>query len=272
MQVAAYPAKRAGASEPLGGLERSTHEHRPQGPLFHRHDVEAYRPPPGAGPRQQGRGDQRQPLLLAVVHGLESRVQVAAQLHLDDREHLAFGRNDVDFAATGADVARQDTVALSLQRAHGRVLPFPAEEDAAPVALRPGCPRSAHVPIGARRVWSGNDGEGINAAFLQAPASRGTTRAMDLTDADVRKVAALARLGLTDAEVAALRGDLNGILDYVAKLSELDTDDVEPTSHVVAIASALRPDEVTSRPAPEDAVANAPRREETFFVVPSIIE
>lgn len=95
---------------------------------------------------------------------------------------------------------------------------------------------------------------------------------MDLTDADVRKVAALARLGLSEAETAALREDMNGILDYVRKLEELDTDAVEPTSHVVAIEKALRSDEVRNQPAPDDAVSNAPRREKTFFVVPSIIE
>ncbi|MFT4570251.1 MAG: aspartyl-tRNA(Asn)/glutamyl-tRNA(Gln) amidotransferase subunit C [Hyphomicrobiaceae bacterium] len=111
-----------------------------------------------------------------------------------------------------------------------------------------------------------------NAAILQAHSTRGNTRAMDLTDADVRKVASLARLGLSETEIADLRNDMNGILDYVAKLSELDTEGIEPTSHVVTIKRALRKDVVTNEPCPEDAVANAPRREKTFFAVPTIIE
>ena len=60
---------------------------------------------------------------------------------------------------------------------------------------------------------------------------------MELSEAEVRNVATLARLDLSDSEVASLAKDMNQILSYVAKLSELDTDNVEPTSHVVEMST-----------------------------------
>jgi aspartyl-tRNA(Asn)/glutamyl-tRNA(Gln) amidotransferase subunit C len=65
---------------------------------------------------------------------------------------------------------------------------------------------------------------------------------------------------------------MSAMLDFVAKLNELNTDDVAPTVQVAAPTSALRPDEVTCSSQPEDAVANAPHTENHYFVVPSIIE
>jgi len=89
---------------------------------------------------------------------------------------------------------------------------------------------------------------------------------------EVLHVATLARLKLDDAEVARLSDDLSSILSYVEKLGELDTSDVEPTSHVVSVEAPFRDDEVTNTPDAEAALANAPRREGAFFVVPAIIE
>jgi aspartyl-tRNA(Asn)/glutamyl-tRNA(Gln) amidotransferase subunit C len=95
---------------------------------------------------------------------------------------------------------------------------------------------------------------------------------MELTQEQARHVAKLARLDLTDEEIENLAADMAEVLTYVGKLAELDTDGIEPTASVVAHENPLRRDEVTSTPKPNDAVANAPRSEETFFVVPSIIE
>ena len=85
-------------------------------------------------------------------------------------------------------------------------------------------------------------------------------------------MARLARLGLRDDEIDSLAADLNRVLDYVGKLDELDTDAVEPTAQVVAANTTMRDDEVLSGDDPDSAVANAPNRNETFFVVPRIIE
>jgi aspartyl-tRNA(Asn)/glutamyl-tRNA(Gln) amidotransferase subunit C len=95
---------------------------------------------------------------------------------------------------------------------------------------------------------------------------------MKLSREEVLHVAALARLELTDHEAESLRDDLSAILTYVDKLSELDTANVAPTSHVAAVTAAFREDVVTSIPDPDKALANAPRREGDFFVVPAIIE
>jgi aspartyl-tRNA(Asn)/glutamyl-tRNA(Gln) amidotransferase subunit C len=95
---------------------------------------------------------------------------------------------------------------------------------------------------------------------------------MELSEAEVRHVAALARLDLSDKEVESLAKDMNQILGYVAKLNELNTDDVEPTTHVVEMSTPYRDDEVSRTPSVEDALANAPKTENNHFVVPSIIE
>ena len=95
---------------------------------------------------------------------------------------------------------------------------------------------------------------------------------MKLSRAEVEKVAALARLELSAEEVEHLSEDLSSILSYIAKLEELDTTEVEPTSHVVEMKTPFRDDVVTNEPATDDALANAPEREEGYFVVPSIIE
>ena len=89
---------------------------------------------------------------------------------------------------------------------------------------------------------------------------------------EVRHVALLARLELTAAEEQSLQADLSAILDYIAKLDELDTANVEPTTQVGEAGTPMRTDEVTNAPAPEQMLANAPAREGNFFKVPKIIE
>ena len=95
---------------------------------------------------------------------------------------------------------------------------------------------------------------------------------MKLSREEVLHVASLARLDLAEQELESLRDDLSAILTYVEKLAELDTADIEPTSQVVEVRTPFRDDEVTNEPKPEAALANAPRREDSFFVVPAIIE
>jgi aspartyl-tRNA(Asn)/glutamyl-tRNA(Gln) amidotransferase subunit C len=85
----------------------------------------------------------------------------------------------------------------------------------------------------------------------------------------VLHVARLARLELTDDEVERYAGELSKVLDYIEKIEELDLTDVEPTSHVVDVENALRPDE--PRPSwPRDAVLEAaPDAADGGFRVPS---
>ena len=88
---------------------------------------------------------------------------------------------------------------------------------------------------------------------------------------EVREIATLSRLQLTDQEVADLTADLDSILGYVAELGALDTDAVEPMTHAVPFDCPLRADVVTPSLPLEEALANAPRREASFFQVPRIV-
>ena len=87
---------------------------------------------------------------------------------------------------------------------------------------------------------------------------------------EVRELAMLARLQLSEEEVARMAGDLAAILDYVDALRDLDTTDVEPMTHAVPFDCPLRADAAPSLSI-EEALSNAPRREASFFEVPRIV-
>lgn len=93
-----------------------------------------------------------------------------------------------------------------------------------------------------------------------------------LTRADVLKVANLARLRLSDAEIDDYTEKLGRILGYVETLNEVPTDDVEPLVHAVELANVFRSDVVQPSLPREAALANAPRSDGQFFLVPQILE
>jgi aspartyl-tRNA(Asn)/glutamyl-tRNA(Gln) amidotransferase subunit C len=95
---------------------------------------------------------------------------------------------------------------------------------------------------------------------------------MAITRDEVRHIALLARLRLTDAEEEALSDHLSHILEHFERLNDLDTSGVEPTAHVRSVDSTMRDDLVTNEPATEAWLANAPERDGAFFKVPKIIE
>ncbi len=95
---------------------------------------------------------------------------------------------------------------------------------------------------------------------------------MQLTPADVRKVASLARLKVSDAEVASLTTDLTAILGYVDVLNEVDTTGIEPMVHAVELSNVLRADVVVESLPRTAALSNAPRSDGECFLVPAIIE
>jgi aspartyl-tRNA(Asn)/glutamyl-tRNA(Gln) amidotransferase subunit C len=95
---------------------------------------------------------------------------------------------------------------------------------------------------------------------------------MSVTRDDVKKVAKLARLSLTEAEEARLVTDLNQMLSYVASLDELDTSQVSPTAHVLPLSNVFRPDEPTASLSQAAALANAPKSGHGHFRVPKVIE
>jgi aspartyl-tRNA(Asn)/glutamyl-tRNA(Gln) amidotransferase subunit C len=95
---------------------------------------------------------------------------------------------------------------------------------------------------------------------------------MKITRKEVEHVAKLARLALRDEEIETLTNQLGNILTYVEKLNELDTTNIEPTSHVLPIKNVLREDEAGKSIEREKALGNAPDRTEEFFRVPKVIE
>ena len=93
-----------------------------------------------------------------------------------------------------------------------------------------------------------------------------------IDESQVRKVAKLSRLELTDAEVGEFTGQLRAILGYVEKMNELDTENVEPLAHCLPISNVFRPDCVKESLGTEKALANAPQRDGDFFKVPKILD
>jgi aspartyl-tRNA(Asn)/glutamyl-tRNA(Gln) amidotransferase subunit C len=92
-----------------------------------------------------------------------------------------------------------------------------------------------------------------------------------LTRADVEHVAYLARLGLTEAELTLLEGQLNHILDQYAILARLDTEHIPPTAQTIELENILRDDVAADSFSTGEAIANAPEREGEFIVVPAIL-
>lgn len=95
---------------------------------------------------------------------------------------------------------------------------------------------------------------------------------MPLSREEVRHIALLARLGLTDEEVERLREQLSNILENFQVLQEVDTTHVPPTGHAIAMLNVSRPDEVTPSLPPEEVLANAPRQENGHFRVRAVLE
>ena len=86
---------------------------------------------------------------------------------------------------------------------------------------------------------------------------------------EVLHVARLARLALSEEELEPMARELSAVLDHIARIGELDLDDVAPTSHVVEVTGALRPDEPRPSLPREVALAQAPAVRDEGFMVPS---
>ena len=93
---------------------------------------------------------------------------------------------------------------------------------------------------------------------------------MAVTIDDVRHIAALARLGLTDERAASLVGELNTILGHMDVLSKVDTKRIEPVVGVGAAAAPLRRDEGPAIPLERDIPSFAPKTRDGFFLVPRL--
>ena len=89
---------------------------------------------------------------------------------------------------------------------------------------------------------------------------------------DVRRIAGLARLQLTDAECSQMAGDLSAVLDYMNLLGEADTNGVEPTAHPLSATNVLRDDVPGESMSSDIALANAPAKDSPYFKVPRVLD
>ena len=95
---------------------------------------------------------------------------------------------------------------------------------------------------------------------------------MSVDASQVRHVAKLARIAMSDAEVDALVGEFNNILGWVEQLGEVDTDGDEPLASVIDVPLRLRDDVVTDGDCRDAVLLNAPDAQHGFFAVPKVIE
>jgi len=95
---------------------------------------------------------------------------------------------------------------------------------------------------------------------------------MSLSKQDVEKIAALARLELTGEEKDLYQDQLSSILEYAARLNQLDLDDVQSTASAVALQNVLRDDEVLASLSIEDALFNAPKQSQDQFQIQAVLD
>ena len=95
---------------------------------------------------------------------------------------------------------------------------------------------------------------------------------MRITDEEVRHIATLARIGMTDDEVERMRDEMSQILESFDVLQQIDTDAVEPTGHSVDLDSVLRSDEIAESSSVADVLLNAPATEDDFVRVRAVLD
>lgn len=95
---------------------------------------------------------------------------------------------------------------------------------------------------------------------------------MSIQPEEVKHIALLSRLELSDEEVELYTGHLTGILEYVEKLKELDVEGIEPTSHAIPMYNVMREDVIEPSLDLDEALKNAPDRQGNYYRVPRVTE
>ena len=95
---------------------------------------------------------------------------------------------------------------------------------------------------------------------------------MKITEETVQYVASLAKLSVSDEEKQKVAKELDRILDYIETMNGLDTDGVEPMSHVLPVKNVFREDVVTNKDNRDELLKNAPKKKSGSFVVPKTVE
>jgi|TARA_B110000881_G_C18384004_1_gene417603 aspartyl-tRNA(Asn)/glutamyl-tRNA(Gln) amidotransferase subunit C len=95
---------------------------------------------------------------------------------------------------------------------------------------------------------------------------------MSIKKEEIRKIAHLARINVSQAELDEVEKKLVGILDLIEKMQEVNTDSIEPMSHALDINQPLREDKVTEKDIRDKSLSLAPHSEQSLFIVPQVIE
>jgi aspartyl-tRNA(Asn)/glutamyl-tRNA(Gln) amidotransferase subunit C len=95
---------------------------------------------------------------------------------------------------------------------------------------------------------------------------------MSIDDPTVRRIAHLARIAVTEAEIPHLQGELNAMLAFVEQLGEVNVEGVAPMTSVIPMEMKKRPDVVNDGEIADEVVANAPETHGHFFLVPKVVE
>lgn len=94
----------------------------------------------------------------------------------------------------------------------------------------------------------------------------------EITNERIKKIADSVRIEISDEEAETYTGQINSIIEYASKLSELNTDDVQPTTHGIVLENVLRDDVPKQSITQEEVLKNAPEEQDGHFKVPSIME
>ena len=95
---------------------------------------------------------------------------------------------------------------------------------------------------------------------------------MKISKDEVEKMAHLSRLRIETSQMDKIAGQLSGILDYIDKLKDADVEGVDPSAGIAFMNNVLREDQTKDSPGPDITLANAPLRDEDFYVVPRVVK
>ena len=96
--------------------------------------------------------------------------------------------------------------------------------------------------------------------------------AQKIDENEVKKVAKLSRLDLSEKEISEFTGQLSAIIEYVEKMNELDTENVEPLAHCLGVSDCFREDIPKESLGTEKTLSNAPQQDGQFFIVPKVLD
>jgi aspartyl-tRNA(Asn)/glutamyl-tRNA(Gln) amidotransferase subunit C len=112
----------------------------------------------------------------------------------------------------------------------------------------------------------------LDCAIIQQIIFRFKRFFMPLSLEEVRRIAELARIGVSDVEVRAVQAQLNDILEMIGEMQKVDTEGIAPMTHAQGLALRLREDKVTEESQREQLLSVAPQREQGLYLVPKVIE